>query len=104
MIFFHESTLITLYLIEKSLGTSFKFHSNLLFKSKLFPCFYRQILFNWKKRLTMITEAPFCMLSQYLWYNRRIQVDNSSVYFLKLSEKNISYVSQLFSGNGSIKQ
>ena len=52
----------------------------------------------------MITEVPSCILSQYLWYNRSIQVDNSSVYFLKFSEKNINYVSQLFSDNGSIKQ
>ena len=59
---------------------------------------------NWKKRLAMITELPSCILSQYLWYNRSIQVDNSSVYFLKFSEKNINYVSQLFSDNGSIKQ
>ena len=41
---FHEWKLIPLYLIEKSFGRSFKFHSNLLFKSnktKLFPSFYR---------------------------------------------------------------
>ena len=30
---FHEWKLILLYLIEKPFGTSFKFHSNLLFKS-----------------------------------------------------------------------
>ena len=34
-----------------------------------------------------ITEIPSCILSQYLWYNGSIQVDNSSVYFLKFSEK-----------------
>ena len=31
-------------------------------------------------------------------------MDNASVCFLKLSRKNINYVSQLFSDNGSIKQ
>ena len=31
--------------IEKSFGKSFKFHSNLLFKSKLFPTFYQEIFF-----------------------------------------------------------
>ena len=44
---FHEWTLIPLYLTEKSFGTSFKFHSNLLFKSsktKFFPSFYREII------------------------------------------------------------
>ena len=42
---FHEWRLIPLYLIEKSFGRSFKFHSNLLFKSnkaRFFPCFYRE--------------------------------------------------------------
>ena len=51
---FHEWKLIPLYLIEKSFGTSFKFHSNLLFKSnktKFFPSFYRQIILNWKSVL-----------------------------------------------------
>ena len=66
---FHEWKLIPLYLIEKSFGTSFKFHSNLLFKSnktKFFPYFYRQIILIWKKHLAMITEVPSCILSQYL--------------------------------------
>ena len=48
--------------------------------------------------------GPSCILSQYLWYNRSIQVDNASVYFLKPSKKTINYVSQLFCDNGSIKQ
>ena len=52
----------------------------------------------------MITEVTYCILSQYLWFNRTIQVDYSSVYFLKFSEKNINYVSQHFSDNGSIKK
>ena len=104
---FHEWKLIPPYLIEKSFGTSFKLPSNLLIKSnktKFFPSFYRQIILNWKKCLAMITEVPSSILSQYLWYNRSIQVNSSSVYFLKFSKKNINYVSQLFSDNGSIKQ
>ena len=48
-------------------------------------------------------EIPSCILFQYLLYNKNIQVDKPPVYFLKVSEKSINYVSQLFSGNGSIK-
>ena len=99
--------MIPLYLIKKSFGTAFKFHSNLLFKSnkiKFFPSFYRKNILNRKKRIVLITELPSCILSQYLWCNRSIQVDNFSFYFLKFSEKNINHVSQFFSGNGSIKQ
>ena len=35
----------------------------------------------------MITEIPSYILSQYLWYNGIIQVDNPSVYFLRFSQK-----------------
>ena len=51
---FHEWRLIPLYLIEKSFDRSFKFHSNLLFKSnkaRFFPCFYREFFFTGKNIL-----------------------------------------------------
>ena len=55
--FFHEWKLIPLSLIQKSFGTSFKFHSNLLFKSnktKFFPFFFN--CFELKKtHVAMIT-------------------------------------------------
>ena len=66
---FHEWKLIPLYLTEKSFGRSFKFNSNLLFKSnktKFFPSFYREIFLHWKKNLIVMTEIPSCILSQYL--------------------------------------
>ena len=47
--FFHESKLILLSLIEKSFGTLFKFHSNLLFKTnktKFFQSYYREFFLN----------------------------------------------------------
>ena len=82
---FHEWKLILIYLIEKSLGTSIKFHSNLLFKSnnKIYSLihFYREIILNWKKHLAMMAEISSCILSQYLWYNKSIQVDKASVNF-----------------------
>ena len=93
-----------LYIIGKSFGTFFKFHSNLLFKSnktKFFPSFYREIILNWKKHV--MAEIPSCILSQYLWYNKSVWVVKASVNFLTFSEKMINYVSQLFSDNGSIK-
>ena len=72
---FHEWKLIPLDLIKTSFGRSFKFHSNLLFKSnktKFFPSFYREIILYWKKHVAMMTEIPSCILSQYLWYNANI--------------------------------
>ena len=52
----------------------------------------------------MMAEIPSCKLSQYLWYNKSIQVDKASNNFLTFSEKSINYVSQVFSGNGFIKK
>ena len=104
---FHEWKLIPLYLIEKSLGSSFKFCLILLFKSnktKFFPSFYQEIILYWKKHLAMMTEISSCILSQYLWYNVNIQVDKISIQFSQFFEKSIHYVSQLFNDNGSIKK
>ena len=63
---FHELKLIPLYLIEKSFDSSFKFHSNLPFKSsktKFLPSFYQEIILHWKKHLAMMTEIllTFCL-------------------------------------------
>ena len=72
---FHEWKLIPLYLTEKSFGRSFKFHSNLLFKSnetKFFSSFCRETILYWKKHLAMMSEIPSCILSKYLWYNANI--------------------------------
>ena len=101
---FHEWKLILLYLIEKSFGTSFKFHLNLLFKSnktKFSPPFYRKIILNWKKHLlVMMAEIP----SSYCLNIGGTKVDKASIHFLTFSEKSINYISQLFSDNGSIKK
>ena len=97
----------TVYLIEKSFGKSFKFHSNLLSKSnktKFFPSFYQKFFLYWKKHLIMMTEIPSRILSQHLWYNANIQIDKTSIHFSRFSEKNINYVSQLFNNNGLIKK
>ena len=82
-------------------------NSNLFFKShktKFFPSFYREIILNWKIHLAMMAEISSCILSQYLWYNKTIQVDKVSIHLLTSSEKSINYVLQLFSDNGSIKK
>ena len=50
-----------------------------------------------------MAEIPSCILPQYLWYNKSIQVDKASIHFLTFSEKSVNYVSQLFSDNGLLK-
>lgn len=95
-----NGSLIPLHVIEKSFGTSFKFHSDMLNKSnktKFFTSFYSKTFLNGKKHLAMMTEIPSCNLSRYLWYNESIQVDKASVHFLEFSENSINHVSQHFS-------
>ena len=99
---FYEFKLIRLHLIEKYFGKSFKFHSDLLFKSnktKLFSSFYCEIILNSKKDLVMITEIPSCVLFQYLWCNENIQVDKTFVQISRFFEKNIYYLLQLVNKN-----
>ena len=77
---FHEWKIIPLHLLNKYLGPSFKFDSNLHFESKLlkdFPSFYKQILMNWKKYFIASPITPSCVLSQFLWYNSYIKIDNN---------------------------
>ena len=49
-------------------------------------------------------EIPSFILSQYLQYNKSIQVCKASIHFFNVFRKSINYVSQLFSGNGSIEK
>ena len=78
-----------LKLIEKSLGTSLKFHSSLLFKSnknEFFASLYLKIIWIWKNHLALKTEITSFILSPYLWYNDSIHVEKSSVDFLLFPE------------------
>ena len=97
---YHEWKLIPLFLIKKLIGNSFKF-SFLFFKRnkiKFFPSFYREIFLYWKYHLTRKPE-----MSRHLWYNENIPVDENSMDLVRVSEKNINYVFQLFGPDGSIK-
>ena len=58
---FHELKVIPLKLIKKSIGSHFKFHSNLLFNISFindFPSFYLDIFCNWKKYFSTSSETP----------------------------------------------
>ena len=66
---FHEWKLIPLKLIKKSFGDELKFHSNLSFNNSYvrhFPCFYKNILLNWKQYLSTDPETISGILSQNL--------------------------------------
>ena len=103
---FHEWKIIPLHLINRTFSKSFIFQSNLSLKKKLiksFPSFYKEILLNWKTFFSKTPETRSSILSQFLWYNIYIQIDEGDVHLSKFSRNNLSFVFQLFNTNGSIK-
>ena len=96
----------TVETLKKSFGSHFKFHSNLLFNISCindFPSFYLGIFCNWKKNFSTNPETPSCILSQYLWFNKIIIVDNSYVNFTNFSNENINFMSDLVNENCNFK-
>ena len=83
---FHQWKVIPRYLIQKYLCKNFKFHSNLdLRKSRLrkFPKYYQKMLYKWGKFLSSSPCLPSAIISQLLWFNKKIQIDKTHVFFLK---------------------
>ena len=84
---FHIWKIIPKYLISKTFGSMFKFHPNLNFKKDLlkqFPDFYRRIFNNWKTSFYNSPEIPSCILSELLWFNRHIKIDNEPFVFFNI--------------------
>ena len=103
---FHERKIIPLHLISRTFGKLFIFHSNLSLKKKLiksFPSFFKEILLNGKTFFSKTPETPSSILSQFLWYNIYIQIDEGDVYLSRFSQNNLNFISQLFNTNSSIK-
>ena len=103
---FQEWKIIPLHLLNKCFGPSFKFHSNLHFECKLlkdFPSFYKQMPVNLEKYFIASPITPSGILSQFIWYNSYIKIDNKTVYLKCFAAKNINFITQLFNTDGSVK-
>ena len=103
--YFHEWKFIPLYMLNKTFGLSFKFHSNLSFNKcslkKLLP-FYRRMLISWNQDLSRSPETSTQILSQLLWFNKYIKLQGT-IHFPKFSNKNIKFIMQLFENCRIIK-
>ena len=78
-------------------------NSSKVIKQSFFHPSINKVFCTGKKHLAMMTETPSYILSQYLWYNANIYIDQTSIHFSRFPKKNINYVPQLFNNNGSIK-
>ena len=58
---------------------------------------------NWEKYLSTNLETPLRILSQYLWFNKFIIVDNSYVNFTNFLNKYINFVNDLVNENCNFK-
>ena len=103
---FHDWKVIPLFLIGKHLGKNFKFHNNIdLSKDILskFPSFYQNIFIKWINNYTAKPTLPSMILSEFIWFNSYIKVDNKPVHFSFFSDKKVNFIGQLFNENGNIK-
>ena len=70
--------MIPLYLIQKYLWKSFKFHSNLDLRETLlrkFPKYYHEMLYKWEKFLSSSPDLPSDIISQFIWLDKTIKID-----------------------------
>ena len=75
--------------VYKYLGKDFKFHSNLQIDSKYvktIPKYFKELINAWSRNLACKPNIPSAILSQFLWFNNFICIDNSSIYFRSFSE------------------
>ena len=78
---FHEWKIIPLFLFEKYFGKNFKFQGSLDIPQYLIrkiPEYYREILLKWSKFLSYDLPVPLPILSQYLWFNKRIKIGSNN--------------------------
>ena len=92
--------------MSKLFGKNFKFSSNLnIPKNTLsyFRSFYKDILKLWAKYYSNQPSLPSTIVSQYLWFNSFIKIDNKVVFHEKFWEKIINFVDDLILKNGKFK-
>ena len=102
---FHQWKIIPIALIDKHLNKNFKFHFNLSFDIRSlekFPKYYKEMFNNWAKHLLSPVTLPSAIVSQCIWFNKKIQIDKKSVYFSSFAENGLNFVGQLFDGNGKL--
>ena len=50
-----------------------------------------------------MVDLPSAILSQYLWFNSKILIDNKSVKIVCFSDNNINFVKHAFTSSGKLK-
>ena len=54
------------------------------------------MVISWSQLLSTSPETPSQVLSQFLWCNNYIKIEDAVMHFEKFSNENIKFLSQLF--------
>ena len=84
---FRECKLIPLHLINTNITAAFKFGPSLALSFQLdeFPKFYQNI-FQFRSTCSYsVSTVPYIILSEFVWFNRSIKVDNRPIFFKHFS-------------------
>ena len=57
---------------------------------------------NGKTHFSSSPETPACLLLQFFWFNKYIEIKDNHVYLIKFAAKNINFLTQLFE-EGNLK-
>ena len=102
----HDWKIIPLNYIHNTLSKDFTFHSNLSIPNKTLiplPPFCKDIIKSWCSSFFSSPNVPSSISSQCLWYNSYLKIDKNLSFYKEFSNKNVNYVSNLFSDFGEIK-
>ena len=58
---------------------------------------------NWAKCFSCSLYLPSAILSQFLWVDSNINIDNKSIFISGFTSNNINFVGQIFHENGETK-
>ena len=79
----YEWKLIPLHLINATITPTFKFHPNLALSFQLdkFSKFFQNLFQFWSTCFCSFFTVPSIILSEFLWFNRNIMVNNQPIFF-----------------------
>ena len=96
------SKILTLPNGDSVFHRNFRISQSLLTTILLLPVFYRELLELWEEFSYSETENANIILSESLWYNAHIQINNDAVFFNEFASICVNKVSDLFDENGQL--
>ena len=62
------------------------------FSLKKFPKFYQEILTTWGKYLSSPPNVLSAVVTQFIWHNEYIKIDNNTICNYYFSQKNLNHM------------